>query len=255
MTPFTSISIAGSGNVAFHLARAFREQGVSVRHVWARDAGKAAETAMAAGAIPVADITELSGSECIICAVSDDALPEIVPRLSKIAPVATTSGTTDVRPLQTHYPTGVFYPLQTFSRNKPVSLERVPFFVESSDPQFTGQLLQLAGQLSSVVTELSWDRRAHLHLAAVFVNNFTNHMIDIAQQLTAREQLPFEWLMPLLEETIDKLRSQSAYGAQTGPARRNDSRTIRQHLQMLTAEDARLYKAISNSIYERFKQP
>jgi predicted short-subunit dehydrogenase-like oxidoreductase (DUF2520 family) len=192
-------------------------------------------------------------SDLIVCAVSDDALPEILPVLSQIAPVAATSGTFNVLPLQHEHPIGVFYPLQSFSKAREIDLSSVPFFIESTNAELTQQLVLLAQRLSPVVTELSWERRVHLHLAAVFVNNFTNHLIDIAQQHLEAENLSFDWLKPLLHETIAKLDAKNAKDAQTGPAKRGDRQTIQQHLAMLPEHEAAIYRLLSDSIHQRFQ--
>lgn len=253
MLPISSISIAGAGNVAFHLGKALAASGIRVDFTWNRSPGKARELALLTGATPTTDIQDMRVSDVIICAVSDDALPSILPQLSETAPVAATSGTFDVRLLRHAHPVGVFYPLQTFSQSREVDLSSVPFFIESADPALTEQLAGLAGRLSSVVTELSWERRVHLHLAAVFVNNFTNHLIDMAQQHLEAENLPFDWLKPLLHETIAKLDVQRAKEAQTGPAKRGDQQTIQQHLTMLPEHEAAIYRLLSESIQQRFK--
>lgn len=253
MYVLSSISIAGTGNVAFHLAKAMVRAGIRVEYIYGRSPEKAQELAQLTGCKATGNPEDMRSSDLILCAVSDDALPELIPQLSAIAPVAATSGTANVLAFAHTFPAGVFYPLQTFSRLKEVDLSVVPFFVESSDPVFTQQLLELGKRISATVTELSWEKRAPLHLAAVFVNNFTNHLVDLAQQQLLAEQLPFEWLKPLLRETIDKLDFQSARDAQTGPARRNDQHTIDQHISMLPEHEAVIYKLLSESIQQRFK--
>lgn len=254
MQTVSSLSIAGTGNVARHLGKALVQAGVRIEYVYGRSAEKAAALASALGCKMTLDPSDLSDSGLILCAVSDNALPELIPQLSKLAPVATTSGTVNALGLPHTHPVGVFYPLQTFSPNRETDLSHVPFFVEGSQADFTEQLKALAWQISPTVTELSHEQRAHLHLAAVYVNNFTNHLIDIAQQQLQREKLPFAWLEPLLRETVAKLGQQSAKDAQTGPARRNDTQTIQQHISMLSPEDAQLYRLLSDSIRKRFDQ-
>lgn len=252
MKSSSSIAIVGAGNVAFHLAKAIVDAGYRVDTVYNRSLDKAQELAQYIGSRATNDLADLQGCKLILCAVSDDALPELIPLLSTIAPVAATSGTTNVLALPHTAPVGVFYPLQTFSRLKAVDLAVVPFFIESDHPILTQRLHSLARSLSPIVTELSWEKRVPLHLSAVFVNNFTNHLIDIAQQHLAADNLPFEWLKPLLKETVAKLDFQSAKDAQTGPARRNDQQTIQQHLSMLPKHEAALYKLLSESIRQRY---
>lgn len=254
MKQISSISIAGAGNVAHLLASALSEKGIRINCIWNRTPEKAIQLAGQIGSRATDDMQEMQNSDLIICAVSDDALGDLIPRLSRFAPVVSTSGTANVLDLDHVFPVGVFYPLQSFSRARAIDLSEVPFFVESSDAELTKRLIKLAGLLSPTVTELHWEKRVQLHLAAVFVNNFTNHLFDLAQQQLNREHLSFEWLKPLIRETVDKLDFQTAHDAQTGPARRNDLKTIEQHIRMLPEKDAAIYKLLTDSIRQRFEQ-
>jgi predicted short-subunit dehydrogenase-like oxidoreductase (DUF2520 family) len=253
MKQISSISVAGAGNVAHLLASALHDNGIQVNCVWNRTPEKAVVLADKIASKATDDMQEMQGSDVIICAVSDDALGDLIPRLSRFAPVVSTSGTANVLDLDHAFPVGVFYPLQSFSRSRSIDLSEVPFFVESSDAELTERLIQLAGLLSPTVAELHWEKRVHLHLAAVFVNNFTNHLFDLVQQQLARENLSFEWLKPLIRETIEKLDFQTAHEAQTGPARRNDVKTIEQHIRMLPEKEAAIYKLLTDSIRQRFE--
>jgi predicted short-subunit dehydrogenase-like oxidoreductase (DUF2520 family) len=255
MQSISSISIAGAGNVARHLGTALAKSGITIDFIYGRTPGRAAELAKILGCRTTSDPSDMANSDLILCAVSDDALPAVIPQLAAIAPVAATSGTANILAYEHAFPAGVFYPLQTFSRFKEVDLSQTPFFVESSDAALTEQLTELARRLSPTVTELPWELRAELHLAAVFVNNFTNHLVDIAQQHLDHKGLSFDWLKPLLRETIEKLDFQLAKDAQTGPARRSDLQTITKHLSMLSGKDVEIYRLLSDSIQERFKKP
>ncbi|ASS48154.1 MAG: hypothetical protein CHH17_05255 [Candidatus Fluviicola riflensis] len=254
MRTISSISVVGAGNVAVHLATGLLKAGVRIESCWNRTPEKATKLATLLQCDTVSKIEDLAESDLILCAVSDDALPLLIPQLSALARVVTTSGTVDVLSLSTNFPAGVFYPLQTFSSNRTIDLTTVPIFVESTSPEFTRALLELGNRISQAVTELPWEKRVQLHLAAVFVNNFTNHLIDLAQQQLTRADLSFDWLKPLLLETVEKLNNQTAYDAQTGPARRADLKTIEQHIAMLPPEQAAIYKLLSSSIQQRYKQ-
>jgi predicted short-subunit dehydrogenase-like oxidoreductase (DUF2520 family) len=253
MRSISSISIVGTGNVAFHLATGLLNAGIRVDYCWNRTPEKAAELAALLRCKTASTIEDMAMSDLILCAVSDDALSALLPQLSVIAPVAATSGTVDVLPFSITFPVGVFYPLQTFSKNREIDLASVPIFVESTSPEFTTALIGLGNTISRTVTELPWGKRVQLHLAAVFVNNFTNHLIDIAQQQLTQADLSFNWLKPLLLETVEKLNDQTAFDAQTGPARRADLKTIERHINMLSPEQATIYKSLSSSIQQRYK--
>jgi predicted short-subunit dehydrogenase-like oxidoreductase (DUF2520 family) len=254
MRSISSISIAGAGNVARQLGKALADSGIRVDFIYGRSPGKAEELAKSIGCRTTNDPSDLKISDLILCAVTDDALPSVIPQLAEFAPVATTSGTVNVLTFGHAFPAGVFYPLQTFSHLKAVDLSTTPFFVEGSDTGLTEALAALAKRLSTTVTVLPWEKRIELHVAAVFVNNFTNHLIDIAQQHLQQHELTFDWLKPLLRETVDKLDFQTAEDAQTGPARRNDLQTIRKHLAMLPEHEAAIYQLLSESIQQRFQQ-
>ena len=254
MRTISSISIVGAGNVAVHLATGLLKAGVRIDYCWNRTQEKAMVLAEQLQCSVATKIEDLAKSDLILCAVSDDALSMLIPQLSAIAPVVATSGTVDVVTTTGLFPVGVFYPLQTFSKNRKVDLSVVPIFVESNSPEFTHSLLELGLKISNTVTELPWEKRVQLHLAAVFVNNFTNHLIDLAQQQLTQADLSFDWLKPLLLETVEKLNDQTAFNAQTGPARRADLKTIERHIAMLPTEQAAIYKLLSSSIQQRYQQ-
>ncbi|MDH4471846.1 MAG: DUF2520 domain-containing protein [Fluviicola sp.] len=253
MRTISSISIVGAGNVAFHLATGLLKAGIRIDYCWNRTPEKAAELAALFQCKTASTLEDLASSDLILCAVSDDALSSLLPQLSDIAQVVATSGTVNVLPFSTNFPVGVFYPLQTFSRNRAVDLATVPIFVESSSSEFTSVLLTLGNTISRTVNELPCEKRVQLHLAAVFINNFTNHLIDIAQQQLTQADLSFDWLKPLLLETVENLNDQTAFNAQTGPARRADLKTIERHINMLSPEQSAVYKLLSSSIQQRYK--
>jgi predicted short-subunit dehydrogenase-like oxidoreductase (DUF2520 family) len=179
-------------------------------------------------------------------------LAEQVPLLSGYAPVATTSGAFDTLSAAHNYPAGVFYPLQSFSGKQPADFSTVPLFIEGSDAGMTNMLMAIARRLSSIAIELPAQKRLELHLAAVFINNFTTHMIDIGQQLLSDNELNPEWLQPILLSTVKKLEEIPAFEAQTGPARRHDDNTMIKHIAALDPQRAELYRLISESIQQRY---
>ena len=247
-----TIAIAGAGNVAFHLGKALVDADVHVHRIYNRTPAKATELAALLGSTPVSELSELEGCDLIICCVSDAALELLIPQLSERAPVVTTSGTTDVLSFAHHHSVGVLYPLQSFSKDNTADFRQIPLFIEASDPELEAQLLELGKRISETVHVLPAAKRTELHLAAVFINNFTNHLVDKGQQYMQQHNLPVEWLMPLLRQTVGKLDTQSAYDAQTGPARRGDQVTIDRHLAMLPTEDAAIYRLLSESIKQRY---
>jgi predicted short-subunit dehydrogenase-like oxidoreductase (DUF2520 family) len=145
---------------------------------------------------------------------------------------------------------GVFYPLQTFTKTKPVDLSEVYFGIEASGKDVYEQLFQLAFTLSEKVQSMSSAQRKVIHIAAVFACNFTNHLFSISKQILEKEQLNFELLKPLVNETVEKAFLLGPDQAQTGPAIRGDEKIIQQHLQYLTdiPDLQNLYRLLSENI-------
>lgn len=148
---------------------------------------------------------------------------------------------------------GVFYPMQTFSKQRTVDFRQIPVFVESNSAADTQTLKDIASVLSEKVYEATSEQRKSLHLAAVFTCNFTNHMYALAAELLKKYQLPFEVMLPLIDETARKVHELEPRLAQTGPAIRYDENVINNHLQMLSDEPGmqELYRLISESIHQQ----
>lgn len=235
------ISVIGSGNVAFHLMKAWHAS---------------------------ADVTQapprtLQGltddSDIYIISVSDNAIAGVASRLCHLPGiVAHTSGTTPMSVLSeagVQRP-GVLYPLQTFSREVPLDYSEIPVFIEGCDDGVADTLQRVAAMWSGSVTRCSSDTRCKIHLASVLACNFTNHLWTLAEQLLAGDAIPFGILKPLIRQTAAKIERVSPQEAQTGPARRHDTRTIARHLEM-TAGNPRLkqiYALLSQSISDTYPE-
>jgi predicted short-subunit dehydrogenase-like oxidoreductase (DUF2520 family) len=243
------IGIVGSGNVASHLCHILKQKEFDLLGVYSRNRQTASEICVSLSIPLIENIEELANADLIIACVSDDSLTSLIPQLSNLSPTVTTSGTVDVLKIEHTKEIGVFYPLQSFTKNKELSFEHIPIFIEASTANFANSLKEIAQIISKEVHFLSALQRQQLHLAAVLVNNFTNHLMTLAAQQLEKENLSFSWLQPLLVETVEKLDFISPYEAQTGPARRNDLKTIENHLQLITNEDLKqLYLQFTKSI-------
>jgi predicted short-subunit dehydrogenase-like oxidoreductase (DUF2520 family) len=249
----TTAVIIGTGNVARHLFDALKgAETVRVVQVLGRNPGeltyfgKYCETALIKEGMRYADI--------YIIAISDDAISTVSQSLDfNIGLVVHTSGSLPVSVLNTTCRKGVLYPLQTFSRDRDCNFREVPVCIEAEDPDDLLLLRNLAEGISDRVCELSFLKRRQLHLAAVFVNNFGNHLYYLAGQLLRDEALPFDMLQPLIEETAAKLGQMSPREAQTGPARRGDLKTMAVHRQLLEEGIYQtLYDLMSNSIQKTY---
>lgn len=230
------ITIIGSGNVATHLGAAFRNAGHVIVQVYSRDMQNAALLAYHIKAEAIDDLQHINAdTDLFIIAVKDDVIGDIAKELDKFdKPVAHTSGATSVAVL-TQYTAkaGVFYPLQTFSKTKEVNFNTVPLCIEGANEQITRQLEGLAQTMSQSVYRIDSEKRKILHLAAVFACNFPNYLYYAAGSILDKHSLDFNMLRPLIIETAEKVQEHLPQNVQTGPASRNDEKTMAEHLKLL----------------------
>jgi predicted short-subunit dehydrogenase-like oxidoreductase (DUF2520 family) len=150
---------------------------------------------------------------------------------------------------------GVFYPLQTFTKNNAVDFKIIPICIESQNASDYQLLQNVAQAISDSVFAINSEQRKALHLAAVFVNNFTNHLYKIGNDICIENNVPFEILKPLIQETAEKITQLSPNEAQTGPAIRNDIETINAHLSFLSDENQKnIYNILTQSIQNNGKK-
>lgn len=194
-------------------------------------------------------------ADICLMAVSDQAIPAIARELNPgNCLLLHTSGATPMSALQPWERRGVFYPLQTFSARRPVSFNNLPILWETAQADDAPLLEQLMLALGVRSIPADSDARRKAHLAAVFANNFSNHMVTLGQRLCAQYGLDPTLLDPITEETFAKLREDTPLGAQTGPARRSDTTTLEQHRALLGTGPLRnLYDAISQSIQQTYE--
>lgn len=242
------IALFGAGNVASHLYRAFSEGNyATVSQLFSRDPAKAdfvsSETEV------IADYAQLKDADLYLLAVSDDGIAEIAEKLEDRGNlVAHTSGSTGMEVLKKFQQHGVFYPLQTFSKNRELDYRTIPFCLEANSEENLEELKDLAKSISEAIYEVNSDQRRGLHLSAVFVNNFSNHLFTLGNSICKDKNLDFKILQPLIKETVSKLDVLLPADAQTGPALRNDQETIQKHLNSLTGDRKLVYKTLTDSI-------
>ena len=150
--------------------------------------------------------------------------------------------------LTAHY--GVFYPMQTFSKERLVDFNEISVFLETNDAASMERLKMLAATLTPHVYELDSEGRKHLHLAAVFACNFVNHCYALSAEVLAAKGLPFSVMLPLVDETAQKVHELAPKDAQTGPAVRGDQNVLQMQAAMLAENSAvkQIYEALSNDI-------
>ncbi len=247
------IIIIGSGNVATHLAIALKEAGMHVAQVWSYHYANAVQLAKQVNAQPIARFDEVDpqATLCLI-AVKDDAVADVAQQLSGFKGiVAHTCGAVPMNVFEGKFENyGVFYPLQTFSKQKALDFGDIPLCLESNDEASMQLLRQIAAKLSRRVLEIDSDKRKILHLAAVFACNFTNHLYALGEQLLEANGLEFDVLRPLIKETAAKVQQALPKAVQTGPAIRNDEQTLKAHQELLMQHPhlLEIYRTLSESI-------
>lgn len=249
------IVMLGAGNVATQLTRSLANSGHSVVQVYSRSVENAKGLARIAKCDYTIMLNEINTqADIYILAIPDSAIVSISKKLAKVSgTVVHTSGSTPLSAIagpSDHL--GVFYPFQTFTKSREISLDNVPFCIEGSSKEVINILFNLATSLGGRPIEMNTDTRQWLHLSGVFSCNFVNHMLTIAQLIAEERGFDFNLLKPLINETIGKALKGNPIDSQTGPAVRGDAETIKRHIAMLSEldEDIReLYAGISSSIW------
>ena len=254
----TPIVFIGAGNLATNLAKALYRKGFRIVQVYSRTEESARELAQKVEAEYTTDLAEVNPyAKLYIVSLKDSAFAEllqgIVEGKREEALMVHTAGSIPMNIWEGHAERyGVFYPMQTFSKQREVDFREVPFFIEAKRPEDAELLKAVAGTLSDKVYEADSEQRRSLHLAAVFTCNFTNHMYALAAELLEKYHLPFDVMLPLIDETARKVHELAPRDAQTGPAVRYDENVMNKHLSMLAGSQAlqEIYKLMSKSIHE-----
>lgn len=253
----TPIVFIGAGNLATNLAKALYHKGFRIVQVYSRTEASARSLAERVEAEYTTSLQEISpDAQLYIVSLKDAAFVESLPQITErkqSSLLVHTAGSIPMDIWEGHTERyGVFYPMQTFSKQFEVNFQEVPFFIEAKRPEDVALLKAIAATLSDKVYEANSEQRKSLHLAAVFICNFTNHMYALAADLLEKYNLPFDVMLPLIDETARKVHQLTPSDAQTGPAIRYDENVINNHLSMLAdaPELQEIYKLISKSIHE-----
>jgi predicted short-subunit dehydrogenase-like oxidoreductase (DUF2520 family) len=247
------VVLLGAGNVATQLGMTLHQNGYLISQVYSPTKKSANTLAKKLKSTPVSDLKKIDLTASVyIIAVKDDAISALAQQLKlKDQLIIHTSGTVEMDVLKgcsKNY--GVLYPLQTFSKDKRVDFKNVPVCIESSNKTTAVSLEYFARSISKNVQKINSEQRKILHVAAVFACNFSNHMYTIAASILADHRLSFDLLKPLIAETADKIKSNDPANMQTGPAIRNDVKTMQAHLKLLSKDKKlkTIYKLISDHI-------
>ncbi|PJB12022.1 MAG: DUF2520 domain-containing protein [Flavobacteriales bacterium CG_4_9_14_3_um_filter_40_17] len=249
------VTIIGSGNLAFHLAKAWhKSEKVKVEKVIGRNQKSLADFKQFAKVS--ADFSSIGSTDVCLIAVSDEAIElvsEQIPRGDYL--VLHTSGATNIQAISGKHRRGVFYSFQSFSKYINFNYAEIPLLLEAGTDKDRELLIELAESLSKNHQFLDSNQRLKLHLAGTFVNNFVNHLFQIGFDLCQANNLSFELLKPLIRETADKIMRINPKEAQTGPAKRNDKETVEKHLALLPeGRTKEIYKLITSSIRDTYEE-
>lgn len=251
------IIMVGAGNLATSLVPALSEAGHEVLCVYSRTMSAARQLADTVGAQATDDCSKLphEADVCII-SVKDAALASLIPDITKGRQGMLFVHTAGSMPMAlfdgyaSRY--GVMYPMQTFSKSRPLQFCDIPTFLEADNSDSLSMLHLLAESISDRVYELDSEKRRHLHLAAVFACNFVNHCYALSSEILADNGLPFDVMLPLIDETARKVHELHPVAAQTGPAVRYDQNVIQMQLSLLSGRDnmKEVYSVLSRSIHD-----
>jgi predicted short-subunit dehydrogenase-like oxidoreductase (DUF2520 family) len=244
------VAFIGSGKVASELALIFRFKGIDITGISSRNEVSGTDLAARLDCPFMADPNELK-ADLIIIATNDASVKALNSTLKTESFVVYTAGAVNLDEI-TDENWGVFYPLQTFTKNRHLTVDEVPILIEANSNELRNLLEALCEKIGFQYDYCDSQNRQKYHLAAVYVNNFVNHLFHIAQVQLKENQLNWNLLKPLIDETVAKLDDLSAFDAQTGPARRNDQSTILTHESLLNDEEVQLYNILTNSIQKTY---
>lgn len=257
MMAINNISIIGTGNVAWHLGNAFANAGIEIKHIAGRDSEKAKLLADQLGCNSFGSVEdEIPDTDIYLLAVKDDVIRTVFEKVYKKGRfIVHHAGAIKGDILEkngNNY--GVIWPMQTLTKNNDINLGQTLIAVSGNSRESQALLKDLASKISSRIIEVSDEQRAIMHLSAVWINNYTNHMYDIAYNLLKENDLSLELFYPLMEEHLRKIKEIAPDQLQTGPAIRGDMATLAKHKSMLNEhkEWKELYDTLAKSILHKY---
>jgi predicted short-subunit dehydrogenase-like oxidoreductase (DUF2520 family) len=249
----SKLVIIGAGNVGYHLATQLSKKGHTVLQVYSRTLARAKDIATLCSAQAINDVKNINpDGDIYLMAIKDDRVEKLAIKLKlgkKV--VAHTSGSLPTSILSSVSDNhGVFYPFQTFSRERKLDLSEVPICIDGNNNFVKEKLTVLGKSLSTRVMTVDENKRLTLHISGVFANNFSNHLFSIAEQILTHEGYSFDLLKPLIAETANKAIDLGPQAAQTGPAKRGDDKIIKRHMEFLSHQQnlQQIYELLSRSI-------
>ncbi|HJN53973.1 MAG TPA: DUF2520 domain-containing protein [Flavobacteriaceae bacterium] len=247
------IILLGAGNVGHHLSRAFNKSNeIDLVQWYARKKNSIISSSLDIEIID--DLAKIKLADIYIISISDSYVDNLSKELNlsnKL--IVHTSGSLDFTVLDNKNRRGVFYPLQTFSKNKELEISKVPICIEAENSNDLILLEQVSKYINCKSYKINYEERKTLHLAAIFSNNFVNHMFTIAKEILENKNLDFNILKPLINETVDKIHKLDPENVQTGPAIRNDSEIIITHIKALKKQEhKKIYELMTKLIQDKY---
>lgn len=258
MQPIQNVVILGSGNLAWHLCQSLKNIGIQIKQIYNHTDVNAEKLAREFGLTFTSQLDLLAEADAYFFVLSDFVIAEILTKRNwQQKLLVHCAGSIEMNVFQSYTSNfGVLYPLQSFTKGKPVDFEQIPLLVEGNTPQNEQTILNLAAKLSKNIRVENSEKRAKIHLAAVFASNYVNFMLGVAYQLMQSQKTDPQLLFPLVKETIEKAFSIGPLAAQTGPARRNNQDTIKKHELMLESNPdwQKLYTFVAEKITTFYQQ-
>ena len=248
-----SVAFVGSGKVANGFASIFHQAGFIITGIYSRnkETGKALAVKVEA---PFFDSLEDLKAQLILVAVADQHVIEVVNSFSAKQHVVYSAGSISLEAIENKKTRAVFYPLQTFTEGRNLMAEDIPILLEANTKSLQKKLEVICKEIGFKFQYCDSEKRKKIHLSAVFLNNFVNHLVYISQEEAIKNNLDWSVFQPLLNETFEKLKIVSPFEAQTGPAKRNDRLIIEKHLSYLERRNKEIYKLLSQNIIETYSK-
>lgn len=246
--------VIGGGNVAWHLSKQFSNcKSINLLQIYNRNILSISDLNSVATITDKVD--EIKIADIYVLAISDNAIKDMLDFIpNKKALILHTSGTTSMNILNKFDRIGVFYPLQTLTKFNEIDFKNIPILIEAKHKDDLLILKNIANQISDNVQYINSEERKKIHLAAVFVNNFVNHLYSIGYEFLEENNINPSILIPLILETAQKLVNYHPKNIQTGPAKRKDFITIASQIEMLeNKENKVIYKLLSDSISKQYE--
>lgn len=254
---FGKIAIIGAGNTAYTLCKVLKSKGIEPFCIYVRNPEKAEKVRADLDVEVVFSYEKVLESDLAIVAVKDDAISEVAAHLIDYKGlVVHTSGTKPSELLNRSMRFGVFYPLQTMSKTREISFDEIPLLIYANSPDDVEMLSRFAKQFSNKVEFCDDEQRKAIHLAAVYVSNFTNVMLGIGDKLLKENGLSLDLMRPLVMEMMKKSFEISPEKALTGPARRGDFATIGEHEKILAynPDELAIYMILTDYIIDKYQK-